>query len=186
MKLTGTASQIITRLLPLVQEEPEKLFDLTDHKEQRGNKANAYFHRLVGLLAHGSGTRFYEVKNEMILQYGNHEFLRNKEGEIEFDVRPDDDRWKADPIEHYLPTNYGGEICGVRMRVFLKLAGTHTYNTREMYELIQGVRNECLGSDIPLEEVETFEERRLFYDLQNKAEQGDRHPAQGQEGCREA
>ena len=179
--MTGTAAQLITRLLPLVQNNPDKLYDLKEHKGTRGLQANAYFHRLVGLLAHGTGDRFYEVKNEMIIQYGNHEFMRGTDGRLLYDILPDDGRWKRSITEHYLPTEYTDEFRGVRVRAFVRLKGTHTYDTKEMYELIQGVRNECLGSGIPLEEVETFEERRMFDGLQIKAKQGNGHPAERKE-----
>ena len=165
----------------MVQNDPDKLYDLKEHEQKRGLQANAYFHRLVGLLAHGNGARFYEVKNEAIIQYGNHEFLRGPDGKLLYDILPDDGRWKRSVTEHYLPTDYTDEFRGVKVRAFVRLKGTHTYNTKEMYELIQGVRNECLGSGIPLEEVETFEERRLFSGLQVKAKQGNGHPAERQE-----
>lgn len=173
--MTGTASQIITRLLRYVHEDPEKLFDLSEHKNKRSLQANAYFHRLIGLLANSNGDRFYEIKNEMITQYGNHELIRDEAGKPVYEILPDDDRWKRNIMEHYLPTEYTDDFRGLRMRAFLKLKGTHTYNTKEMYNLIQGVRNECIGCDIPMDEIETYEERRLYLALQNKAEQSNRH-----------
>ena len=174
--MTGTASQLITRLLPIVQSQPDKLWELKEHHEKRSLQANAYFHRLVGLLARGNGDRFYEIKNEMILQYGNHELIR-KDGKAIYEILPDDDRWKRSMTEHYIPTEFTDEFRGVRMRAFCKVTGSHTYNAKDMAQLIDGVRNECAGCGIPWEEIETFEERRLFDGLQNKAKQGDRHSA---------
>ena len=49
--MIGTASQIITRMLPIVKTDPDKLYEVKEHKERRSLQANAYFHRLVGLLA---------------------------------------------------------------------------------------------------------------------------------------
>ena len=178
--MIGTPSQIITRLLPLVKEDSDKQYELKEYREKRGLQANAYFHRLVGLLAHGSGSRFYEVKNELIAQYGNHEFIRGSDGRPVYEILPDDDEWKKSITEHYVPTEYVDDFRGVKMRAFLKFAGTHTYSSKEMAELITGTRNECVGSGIPWEEIETPEEKRLFYGLQNKAKQGDGHSAESQ------
>lgn len=167
--MTGTATQLITWLLRVVKDDPDKMFDLDVHRSKRSLQANAYFHRLVGLLAHGNGDRFYEVKNDMILQYGTHELIRDREGKPIYEILPDDGKWKRNMTEHYIPTSYTDEFRGVKMRAFCKVKGTHTYNSKQMYELIQGVRNECIGCDIPMDEIETFEERRLFNGLQNRS-----------------
>ena len=177
--MIGTAAQLITRLLPAVKEDPDKRYELKEYHEKRGLQANAYFHRLVGLLAHGNGSRFYEVKNELILQYGNHKMIRGENGKAVYEILPDDDNYKRSITEHYCPTSYTDEFRGVKMRAFVKMAGTHTYNSKEMAELIDGTRNECAGCGIPWEEIETPEEKRLFYGLQNKAKQSDGHPAEG-------
>lgn len=163
--MIGTASQIITRMLPIVKTDPDKLYEVKEHKERRSLQANAYFHRLVGLLAHGSGEKFYRVKNECIANYGNHELIRGEDGKPVFEILQDDDKWRSDMTEHYVPTSYTDNFRGVKTRAFLKLKGTHTYSSKEMAQLIDGVRNECAGSGVPWEDIETPEERRLFEGL---------------------
>ena len=55
------------------------------------------------------------------------------------------------------------------MRAFLLLEGTSKYNAKEYLDLIQGARNECIGSGLSWDEVETFEEKRLMDMLRVKA-----------------
>ena len=168
MKITGRANDLV---LYLMNADKEKLFDLTEHKEKRSLSQNSYFHRLVGLLAKGEQTQFFVKKNELILQYGVHEFERDKEGNLIIEYLPDNDEYKRHETKHYFPTQYGGEVKGVIVRAFLLLIGTHKYNAAEMVHLIECTRNECLGADIPITEVETYEEKMLMEQLRKYAQE---------------
>lgn len=167
--ITGTPFALI-RFLSREDIDTEKLYDLCPHKEPRTKKANAYFHRLVGLLAKGEKAKFFQKKNELIMQYGNHELVRDSQGKLIYELLDDDDRWKYDPEKHYYPTDYRDSFCGVKKRAFVMFAGTHTYDSKAMAHLIDCTRNECLGCDIPLQEIETFEEKRLMEELRKKAD----------------
>ena len=164
---SGNREQIL--LFILGQQDAEMLWDIEPHKEPRSKKANAYFHRLVGLLAKGEKAKFYQKKNELIMQYGNHEFLRDKDGKPKYVLLNDDDEYKADPINHYYPTQYVDEFRGMQMRAFVMFQGTHEYDSKSMAHLIECTRNECIGCDIPMSEIETLEERAMFADLKRKA-----------------
>lgn len=169
--MTGTTKQIIEFLL---DEDKATLWDLKPHKATRSLKANAYFHRLVGLLAKGEKEKFYKKKNELITQYGNQKFLKDAKGEYIIEYLPDTDAYKWHEYKHYFPTPYGGEVTGkngkgVTLRAFLLLMGTHQYKADEMAHLIDCTRNECLGCGIPMEEVETYDEKRLMDELRKKA-----------------
>lgn len=165
-KFTGKPIDIIAFLMG-DNIDKQQLFDLSPHKEanKRSLLANNYFHRLVGLLARGEDGSFFEKKNELILHYGVQEFERTKDGELIIEYLPDDDKYKKHEVKHYYPTQYGGEIRGVTVRAFLLLIGTHKYTSGQMAHLIECTRNECLGCGIPMEEVETFEEKRLMEQL---------------------
>lgn len=154
-------------MLFLMQQPLEKEWLLEEFKEKkkRSLTANNYFHRLVGLLAKGEDGSFFKKKNELILHYGVQQFERNKNGELIIEYLPDDDKYKKHEVKHYYPTQYGGEIRGVTVRAFLLLIGTHKYTSGQMAHLIECTRNECLGCGIPMEEVETFEEKRLMEQL---------------------
>jgi len=166
--MTGTAEEITIFLMR--QEDRTKLYDISEHKEPRSNKANNYFHRLVGLLAKGERTRFYAKKNELILQYGNQEFYRTEEGNPKCHYLPNDDTWKSDPEHHYKPLPYTDTFGKLEVRAFLEMKGTSTYNSAEMAYLIECTRNECIGCGIPQEEVETPDELRLLKELKNHAQ----------------
>lgn len=163
--MVGNRNDTIKWLL----EAPEGQYRVEAFKESRSGKANRYFHRLVGLLAKGQKANFYEIKNECIRNYGNHEFERDKEGKIKYAILPDDDKWKSDPTYHYVPSKYTDTFHGKTYRAFCLLKGTSTYNSAEMAALIDCVQEECLGCGIPQEEVETFEERQLYLELLKNA-----------------
>lgn len=167
---TGTPQELIAWLF---EADREKLYTVTEHKEKRGLKANRYFHRLVGLLAKGDLTKFHEKKNELIMQYGNQEFERRDNGNPAITYLPDNDEYKSDPVEHYLPTRWTDDFHGQQIRAFLNLKGTHTYNSKEMYDLIQGARAECEGSGVPWDEIETYEEKKMMERLYAQANESD-------------
>lgn len=163
--MVGNRNETIKWLL----EAPEGQYRVEAFKESRSGKANRYFHRLVGLLAKGQKGNFFEIKNDLILRYGNHEFERDKEGKIKYAILPDDDKWKSDPTYHYVPSKYTDTFKGKVYRAFCLLKGTSTYNSADMAHLIDCTQEECLGCGIPLEEVETFEERQLYLELLKSA-----------------
>jgi len=166
--MIGTKSQCITYLANIKNED--RRFEIKEYKETRGAKANNYFHRLVGLLAKGEKARFYAKKNELIMQYGNHELERHDDGSLKYEILMDTDSYKSDPIKHYLPTKYTEVFRGMPMRAFCMFKGTHTYSPAEMAHLIDCTRDECLGCGIPQEEVETFEEKRIMEELRRHGE----------------
>lgn len=160
-------------ILFLMQQPLEKEWLLEEFKEKkkRSLTANNYFHRLVGLLAKGEDGSFFRKKNELILHYGVQEFERTKDGELVIEYLSDNDNYKNHEVKHYYPTQYGGEIRGVTVRAFLLLIGTHKYSSADMAHLIECTRNECLGCGIPMEEVETFEEKQLMEQLTKRAKE---------------
>ena len=149
------------------------LWDLSPHKDPHTNQQRKYFHRLVSLLARGEQLTFNEKKNELIRHYGNQKFLYDREGKPIVEYLPDDDRYKYSE-KHYYPLDVGGRIenkrgKGIIVRAFLQLEGTSKFTIQEYIDLIEGTRNECLGSGIPMSEVETYEEKRLMDMLRKKA-----------------
>ena len=172
-EVTGKAIDIVTFLLGDGIDK-NMLWDLTTHKEPHSNQQRKYFHRLVGLLARGEQVRFFEKKNELIRNYGNGKFIYDKEGKLVVEYLPDDDTYKYHETKHYYPLDVGGRIenkkgKGIVVRAFLLLQGTSAYSAQEYIDLIEGTRNECLGCDIPMSEIETYEEKRLMDMLREKA-----------------
>lgn len=172
-KFTGNKEAIVIFIMH--QTDTQALWDIEPHKEPRSKKANAYFHRLVGLLANGEKAKFYEKKNELITQYGNHEFLRDKDGKPKYVLLPDDDNYKSDPVYHYYPTQYVDEFRGKKFRAFVMFQGTHEYDSKAMCYLISCTRDECLGCDIPMQMIETPSEKALMEELRRKAKEYEKH-----------
>lgn len=162
---TGKAIDVVTYLMGDGVDK-EQLWDLSPHKEPHSNQQRKYFHRLVGLLARGEQTTFNAKKNELIRHYGNQKFVYDKDGKPIVVYLPDDDSYKYSE-SHYYPLQYGGKVenqhgRGIVVRAFLILEGTSKYNISEYIALIEGTREECIGSGIPMSEVETYEEKRLM------------------------
>lgn len=157
--MIGTAADCIRFL---TRADSKKLYEVRDYKPNRSLTANNYFHRLVRLLAHGQAERFSVIKNELIRQYGNGELVRDDEGKAVWVLLPDTDDWQKSETEHYVPTSFTDEFRGVTVRAFLRLKGSHTYNSADMAQLIEGTRNECLGSGISMRDIETPEEREML------------------------
>lgn len=172
--ITGNALQIVTYLMSEGVDK-ERLWDLSTHKEPHSNQQRKYFHRLVGLLARGEQTTFNSKKNELIRHYGNQKFIYDKDGKPIVEYLPDDDSYKNSD-KHYYPLQYGGKVQneqgrGIVVRAFLLLEGTSKYSVCEYISLLEGTRNECLGSGIPANEVETYEEKRLMEMLRLQAKE---------------
>lgn len=169
-EFTGRALEIVSFLM---NQDKEQLWDLTPHREPHTNQQRKYFHRLVGLLARGEQLTFNAKKNELIRHYGNQKFVYDKDGKPVVVYLPDNDNYKYSE-NHYYPLQYGGKVendkgRGIVVRAFLQLEGTSHYNSKEYLALIEGTRNECLGSDIPMAEIETYDEKRLMEMLRVQA-----------------
>lgn len=164
--MVGNRNDCIKWLL----EAEEGKYRVEIFHETRSGAANRYFHRLVGLLSKGQNDKFFRKKNELIMQYGNHELVRDKDGKPKYTFLPDDDKWKEDPTYHYVPTKFTDDFRGKKIRAFCLFKGTSTYDSKDMAHLIECTVEECLGCGIPPEEVETFEERQLFLQLRRSAE----------------
>lgn len=174
-EITGKALDIVAFLMSDGVDK-NALWDLSPHKAEHSNQQRKYFHRLVGLLAKGEKTKFFEKKNELIRNYGNQKYLYDKNGNIIVEYLPDDDRYKYHEIKHYFPLDVGGRIenekgKGVIVRAFLLLEGTSKYTAQEYVHLIDCTRNECLGCDIPMAEIETYEEKMLMERLRKQADE---------------
>ncbi|SCW67891.1 hypothetical protein SAMN05660484_02473 [Eubacterium ruminantium] len=126
--------------------------DVKRFREKRSLEANAYFHVLVDKIAKELKSSEVEVKNLMLSRYGqidqdvNHIILKDSIDAFKLayiHLRPTSKVKKMDNNELY--------------RVHLVIRGSHTYNTEEMSELINGTVFEAkeLGIEtLPDDEIE--------------------------------
>lgn len=143
---TGKAIDIITYLMGA---DKEALYDLSEHKEvkPRSLSANNYFHALITKIADSLRISKTEVHNLMIARYGQPDYI---DDQIIYFILPD--KIDANRLEgvHLKATSKTKVLDnGDLNRVYIVMRGSHTYNSREMAILIDGVISEAeqLGID---------------------------------------
>ena len=125
-----------------IEQRPD-LFDKTKDKELaltikqwragRSLNANAYFHVLVDRIAKVLEVSHNEIHNEMIANYGYRD-----ESVPEIILR-EDIVWERLDAIHLRPRTEYRFIDDEMYRVYDVMRGSHTYNTKEMSQLIDGV-----------------------------------------------
>ena len=149
---SGTWQLVVS--IPKMPEEVQRLVEkeirlrMTRWTEKRSSDANRYFHKLCELIAEAVGGSKTEVKNQLIIDYG--QFKYTDAGKIEYSIKPDGYEYLKDVSNHYVPTQKTSVLDnGVLHRLYLEKRGSHTYDTAEMYQLIKGTVNEAqeLGID---------------------------------------
>lgn len=113
--------------------------DIEKHREKRSLDANAYFHVLVNKLARKLGTSDTEMKIKMNLEYGT--IATCKDGTKAGAKVP----FGTDLSSFYPYCKKFGECVenGITFEKYLFYKQTHTLNTLEMSQLIDGVVSEC-------------------------------------------
>lgn len=132
-------------------KETELKIEFGEYRKRRSLSANAYFHKLVSLIADALHTDNVSVKNRLIRDYGQYEYI---DGVIPTYLV------KAELVEAMLVrddihfTKVGFEGDRVKLAV---MRGSHTYNSKEMSRLIEGAVQEAkeLGIEtLPPDEIE--------------------------------
>lgn len=107
-------------------------------KEKRSLDANRYFWKLVTLLAEAMGVSNTFVHNSMIAEYGQFDT------EVGTIILRDSIDWHEVGWLHLKPTVATRVLDdGEVWRVYYVMRGSHTYDTKEMSRLINGVVVEC-------------------------------------------
>ena len=149
--MVGTANKLITYL---IEQTKDKQFELKEFKEKRSNDANAYFHVLVNKLARHLNISDEDMKIKMNLDYGT--IARFDDGRIKGCKVPKETNMK----EIYRYSKWYKEEGDYDCYIFYK--ETHTLNTTEMSQLINGVIQECKDNEIevrPEAEIKAMLER---------------------------
>lgn len=149
--MVGTANKLITYL---IEQTKDKEFELKEFKEKRSNDANAYFHVLVNKLARHLNISDEDMKIKMNLDYGT--IARFDDGRIKGCKVPKETNMK----EIYRYSKWYKEEGDYDCYIFYK--ETHTLNTTEMSQLINGVIQECKDNEIevrPEAEIKAMLER---------------------------
>lgn len=139
-----------TLMLELDGEIAFKVDDQVDveikpHKEKRSLSANAYFHTLVDKLRTALRIGFSECKNDLITSYGQVEYIDGVQVVIKTNIPAD--KMRASEILHCLCVKTSTE-AGKDVYFYRVYRGTHTYNSAEMAQLIDGTVEECKAQGI--------------------------------------
>ena len=120
----------------------ELRIDVKQNKGHRSLTANAYFHKLVGLIADAMNPPISKArcKNIMLARYGQREFIDDCPVKISTEIEPD----KMLEIEfaHYQPIGIGF-ANEKQFYHYAVIRGSHTYDTKEMSILIDGTVSEA-------------------------------------------
>ena len=124
----------------------EKLtIQIKKYRKKRSLDANAYYWVLLSRLAEAAGTSKPQAHNLMLRRYGQNDMAS---GGLSYLVIPNtpqaEKRIDEEEMFHARPTT---EIKagkdGETYRTYILLAGSSTYDTKEMSELINGLVSEC-------------------------------------------
>ena len=136
--MIGSREELV---LWLMQQDENKTFEVTEHKEKRSLNANAYFWVLVGKIAQATHSTNEEVHTRLLQDYGQ---ISITDGVADWVVLPEGHSVVG---EYLLPTpnkvklqTKKGERVGI---VYIRLRGSRTYNTAEMARLIDGTVSEA-------------------------------------------
>ncbi len=142
MKITKDFTQALAELITLSDKYQGKIVDIEikTHRKKRSLNANAYFHVLATKIAETSNTSMTRVKNVLLADYGQLEYIN---GELVTVIMKDCIDVNNIEYLHLKATTSTREFKGVLYRTYLSVRGSHTYNTKEMARLIEGAVTEA-------------------------------------------
>lgn len=132
--MVGSREKVVLWLM----SQPEGEYECTKKRKKRSLQANAYFHVLCQKVAEATEQSTTEVKNQIISDYGQ---VDKDCGEI---ILRDDIDWRKLETLHVHPTTATRTLDNGKLyRVYYIMRGSHTYDTKEMSILIDGIVQEA-------------------------------------------
>ncbi len=125
----------------------ELRIDVKKNKGHRSLTANAYFHKLVGLIADAMTPPISKArcKNMMLARYGQRETIDDCPVKLSSETEPD----KMMELEYIHCQPIGIGIAGGKQFYhYAVIRGSHTYDTKEMSILIDGTVMEAKQLEI--------------------------------------
>ncbi len=156
--ITGTPKELSMQLFNLKQD---KVYELKEYKPLRGTQANRYFHKLINELARYNRNNGYAISDDdmkvmMNVSYGT--LAITDDGSL-FEIAIP----KGEDINYLYPYTRLSRTLG-NTEYYLFYKRTHELNSKEFYQLIKGVEQECRDVGIKtLSDIE-FEEMMKEYD----------------------
>lgn len=158
--ITGTPKELAPNLFLLDQN---KIYEIKEHKNLRGLKANSYFHKLINELARynrsvGFAISDEEMKIDINLKYGTLAVYDN--GKVMGAKVPKG----ADILPFYKYAKKYKEEDNCDCYLFYKR--THELNTQEFTQLIRGLEVEC--KEVGIKTLDDLEFERMMKDYETE------------------
>lgn len=123
---------------------------VTKYRKHRSLDANAYYWTILSKLAAKLRVSKPYLHNIMLRKYGQEEYFS---GKIAYTMLPDTDETTEKIAEmeeaHFAPTsNVIPGKDGINYRSYKLLRGSHSYNSKEMSELINGLVDDAQAAGI--------------------------------------
>ena len=131
---------------------------IKQYSEKRSKRANDYFHTLVDMIAKTLGVSHTEIHNQMIADYGCVD-----ESVPDGTWLRDDIPWERLDCMHLRPTTEFGYSGSNMCRRYDIMRGSHTYDTKEMSQLIDGVVFEAKSLGLETKSPEELERMKQLW-----------------------
>mgnify|MGYP002094016092 FL=1 len=144
MRLTFELESDVSSSIDKMKDKPLRII-AKQWREKRSLDANAYYWVLLSRLAEMAGISKPRAHNLMLRRYGQNLMIA---GQMAYLVVPDTTEAEETALEaetfHIRPTSQVKQgKDGKAYRTYTVLAGSSTYDTKEMSELINGLVAEC-------------------------------------------
>lgn len=134
-------------------------FEIKPYRQKRSRNANSYYWALLDQLAEVLNKSKDELHRQMLNDYGTWEYL--EDGSPKWVILP-----KNKPLPtngYYFDTNADVTVKGAKSgeeegHAYIVIRPSHTYNSKEMSTLINGLVQECRQQDIETMTPEEIEE----------------------------
>lgn len=133
----------------LFEQPKDKIFEVSEYREKRSLSANSYYWVLVGQIAEKMNLPRETVHRQLMTDYGT--WLYDDNGSPIWVIFPENKPLPKDG--YYFDTKAQVAVKGAKSgeekgRAYIVIKGSHEYDSKEMYDLIQGAVQEAKQLDI--------------------------------------
>lgn len=162
MSETFTGNKEAALLFIASQQDADKLWDISEHKNKRSLDSNNYFHLLCDKLRQKLNISMARCKNHLIADYGQIEYISDGEPMIYKTNAPEDYMMELETV--HTKCVKVTEENGKNVYFYRIYRGSRTYNSAEMAQLIRGTVEECKAQDIPTATPEELQRMQQLWE----------------------
>lgn len=139
------SADAVTSQFDGIKDVEKLIITAVKYRKKRSLDANAYYWQLITKLAEAMHVSKGRMHNMILRKYGQIEYIEGKLIPISL---PDTDKAEETALEaetyHIRPTSQVRQgKDGTMYRTYVMLRGSHSYDTKEMSELINGLVSDC-------------------------------------------